>query len=155
MRNRHFILLIFLLQWVFASSQSVISTSALSSQTNRRSTTIGSTGSQSGIYTSSAISIGSQYQSAQAQQFNATQARSFSPSNSAYSSQIATPFSSNGSSPIRRTDYDEDDEEPWIHPGDPGDPIPLGEGIMILLLLAVAYFTYRRINDIINKINRK
>ena len=69
----------------------------------------------------------------------------YSPSGSRYSSTIYTPFTSTSPQTIRRTgDGDDDDEQPAVNPGDPGDPMPIGNGLCTLLLMIAAYIIFKQ-----------
>ena len=137
MKNLLSILLLLMLSVVSIDAQVVLSDDAFVSKSRKTSSSWSSTISSPGATSISMSS--SMTRSVGGATYNVAPMRTFSPSGSSYSSQIYQPFTATNPQPLRRTDDGDLEGEPGVHPGDPGDPMPIPDGIWIMMLLSAIY----------------
>lgn len=138
MKKTVYLILALLISAFSLHAQSVISDAAFTSRHRTNS-----------MYQSSTLGIGqaaptSGLYSGSSAMPSLRSSNTFSPSGSRYSSKVYTPFATNQPQALRLIEYDDDgdDEETGgDDPGNPGDPIPVGNGLWIMLALTLIYFT--------------
>ncbi len=132
------------------SAQSVISDAAFSSHRRSNSTLTSSPmgiGSAPPAYNISPMGNGG---------YNPTiRMNGYSPSGSRYSSNIYTPFAAGSPQHVVRRvitsddDGDDDGEDPVEDPGNPGPPMPIGNGIWVMILLCIGYVVVKARNRVL------